>query len=1726
MRVSKNLKSSVLKSIAISALIDEVDFAFRSKAKMSRIFLSHSSDDNGCAFLLKRWLATQGWDDVFLDLDPLRGIAAGERWERALYNAASRCEVVLFLVSRAWLDSDWCMKEFNLASRLNKRLFGVLIEDIPIRELPATLTGTWQVVPLASGHDHIMLSDILPGTHEEVHATFSQEGLTRLRGGLERAGLDARFFAWPPADDPDRAPYRGLLPLEAADAGIFFGREARMIEALDRIRGIKDGVSPRLLILLGASGAGKSSFLRAGLLPRLRRDERNYFPLPVIRPERSVINGDAGLVYSLAAAFKIQGHAKTMAAIREAVSGGATTLRSLLDELVAHAHRGQAEESTAARPPMLVLAIDQGEELFIAESATESAAFLALLRDLMGDPESELLVLVTIRSDAYEQLQTAKELEGIIQRTQSLTPMPRGAYQLVIEGPAARMKDSSRPLEIKPALVDALLADIEEGGSHDALPLLSFTLERLYREYGASGHLRLEDYEALGRIRGSIEAAVERAFTAADKDHRIVRDRDARLALLKRGLIPWLAGIDPDTGNPRRQTARVAELPEETRPLIKLLVEERLLSTDTNPITGEQTIEPAHEALLRQWSVLKEWLQEDLGALTSLESIKRAAREWNTHSRIDGWLVHRGGRLDDANALLLRADLAAKLDAADRFYLTACRNREETEKLEKAAADEREETERSEKMAALKKAARQSKRISIGVGVAALAMAILGVVAGWQWKLARENQRVADHQRANMMSQLAATEFLHGNEDSALRFSVLGAQIDKSLPKAVATPSFATAQLASILAHGDLRLTLGTLGADSLIFFANFSPDGKRVVTASWDGIARIWDVSTAQEIGELKGHQGRIFFAVYSQDGKRIATASEDKTARVWDAVNYQEIGPPMAHHNQVLSASFNSDGTRIVTASQDKNAHIWDVESGREIKTLEGKQGQVYFAEFSRDGKRIVTSSDDNVARIWDAASGSQLTELRGHQDGIAFAGFSHDGTRVVTASLDNTARIWDTSTGKEIKRLTGHSSFVYSANFSPDGSKIVTASFDNTARIWDAVDGHQIRVLPHDYIVESAAFSEDGKFVVTASDDNTALIWNIESGRKPTVLGHRQMINSAGFSPDGSRVVTTSWDNTARIWNAVTGVQTVELRGHQKPVNSAEFSRDGTHIITVSQDKTLRIWNAATGVELRDTIKIKDPVHSAAFSQDGNLIVAAFEDKSVHVWNAATGEKIGQPVRSGSTVNSVTFSPDGMRIVTASADAAARIWEVATGNEIGDAMKHGAPIHTAVYSQDGRYIVTASDKGAHIWDATTREEIGDPIAPQDQFNSAAFSPDGNYIVTASKNDTARIWDVATRKEIGRAMKHQDAVNSAAFSRDGTQIVTASQDNTARIWDTSPQHEIGAPLKHPARVRSAVFSPGGRYIVTTADRSAYIWDAATGREVGTPIVHSESINFAAFSKGAKYIVTAAGKTAYVWDTATKQEIGTPMQHGERISFAAFDPDGARIVTASDDGNVRIWDAATGHAIGAPMKHEGKVHSAVFSPDGKLVVTASANTVRILVAATGQEVRRLKEHPQPVTFAAFSPDGKHIVSASVDGIVRIWDADTGHPFKEIKGHEGAVQSAVFNSDGTRIVTASDDKTARVWDTNTGTEIEVLNGHQMPLAFAAFSPDDTHVVTASADTTARIWDVHLATMQPKQLIDEACKHQLLAVPRLSRDDMRRFGYPEAEPEIDVCQDNL
>jgi DNA-binding beta-propeller fold protein YncE len=884
-----------------------------------------------------------------------------------------------------------------------------------------------------SGRDHIMRAVLLPETQQEVHVTFSQEGLTRLKLGLERAGLDARFFAWPPDNDPQRSPYRGLKPLEAEDAGIFFGREARTIDALDRLRGLKDAAPPRFLVILGASGAGKSSYLRAGLLPRLARDDRHFLPLPVLRPERAAITGQSGLLSALEVAFAAQGLPVVRAEIRQAIEGGAPALRPLLTRLAEKARAAFVSDEGEARAPILVLAIDQGEELLQADGAVEGVALLALLKDLLAEDSPGLLVLATIRSDRYEQLQTATALEGVNQQTLSLPPMPRGAYQTIIEGPAQRLKDTGRPLTIEPALSQALLADIDEAGGRDALPLLAFTLERLFVEYGARGRLALADYVALGRIKGSIESAVERTLEAADSDPAIPRDRAARLALIRRGLIPALASVDPDTGASRRRVVRRSEIPADALSLIDLLIEQRLLSTDKARGSGEATMEPAHEAFLRQWGPLVDWLNEDAAALAALEGVQRAARDWDAKNRSADWLAHSAGRLEDAETLLKRNDFARFLAPADRDYLDACR----------AGENER----RNRELKEARKLASAQKKIAQRtlIGLIAASIFLVGAV-GAAW---------FGFDRAHEAKQQAAIALQSSAEAQKQSANALKSANDAKANLVTARANFTSALAGLSSAESEHRPVNGAKLALAAWPRKGAMDLPKRDVTL--DAVSRSLDGldERARIITDA-----RVNSVAFSPDGARVLTGSTDNTARLWDAATGKEIRVFKGHEGGVWSVAFSRDGARVLTGSVDATARLWDAATGKEIRAFKGHEGFVRSVAFSPDGARVLTGSVDATARLWDAATGKEIRAFTGHEGPVFAVAFSPDGARVLTGSYDNTARLWDAATGKEIRAFTGHEGYVLAVAFSPDGARVLTGSEDNTARLWGmAVNGDAI-------------------------------------------------------------------------------------------------------------------------------------------------------------------------------------------------------------------------------------------------------------------------------------------------------------------------------------------------------------------------------------------------------------------------------------------------------------------------------------------------------------------------------------------------------------------------------------------------------------------------------------------------------------------------------------------
>jgi hypothetical protein len=918
---------------------------------LSRLFISHSSKNDDWAIALKDWLVRKGWsgpDDIFLDLDPERGIAAGQRWAHALEDAATRCEAVLFLVSEEWLASKWCGDEYQLAKELNKKLFALQVDDVALDRLPGGLTAQWQIVRLRGEPAERFLT-VHPVTTHQSPVHIAKAGLQSLKRGLEKAGIGTETFDLQPDHSGLlgwRAPYRGLEALEPEDAAVFFGRNADIVRGVDVLRGIAARKPPRLLVILGASGAGKSSFLRAGLWPRLLRDDSQWLPLRVIRAGRGgAIEGNEGLLTALEDVH----HRFALRASRADLRARLATPESFI-ALLHELRQAAARRALISEPPypLPVVCLDQGEEVFAASSALESEKLLQLARAAI-DGDAALL-LVSIRSDFYGTMQGAKALAGIDQATLSLGPMPHGELARVIREPAEILRRKAGPTApvFDAAVIERLQQEIE--GEEDALPLLAFVLQRLMREHQGMATIGLAELDRTG----GVAAAINSAADAALDDAGFGSDRTTQRDALRRLFIPRLARIDRETKAPQRRVARQSELPADLLPLARALTERRLLvvklaaQVQSAAAMDTATLEVAHEALLRRWPTLVELLTEDRDALLLLDGVLSAAADWDKSeaARKLDFLAHRGSRLSDAQALASRGADWDREIAPARAYLAACAAREIAEREAKDA-----QLARTQKL----------QRRAFWALAAVLVLAI-AALAGALWNSYETSKR-----EASVFAGVSAIAFREGFCDRALRLAVAG------LPPAKgATPlSFRSEELQddlpSFASARDCYFQLAFNGHAGAVGSAAFSPDGTRIVTASFDHTARVWDAKTGAALATLSGHTDTVYSAAFSPDGTRIVSASRDNTARVWDAKTGTALATLSGHTGGVRNAAFSPDGARIVTASDDKTARVWDAKTGAALATLSGHTGAVYDAAFSPDGTRIVTASEDNTARVW---------------------------------------------------------------------------------------------------------------------------------------------------------------------------------------------------------------------------------------------------------------------------------------------------------------------------------------------------------------------------------------------------------------------------------------------------------------------------------------------------------------------------------------------------------------------------------------------------------------------------------------------------------------------------------------------------------------------------------------------------------------------------------------
>lgn len=1415
---------------------------------MSRVFISHSSANNAEAVAVNAWLVENGWNDIFLDIDPERGLKAGTRWQEALKQAADRCEFVIFLVSPAWTASDWCRVEFLLAKQLNKRIVGVVIDPMDIADLPIEMTSEWQLVDLTSGSRDHRISVTLPHSDETTEVTFSSDGLNRLRFGLLEAGLDARYFAWPPEHDPDRTPYRGLSPLEAEDAGVFFGRDGPVVIGLDTLRGLRDAAPPRLLVILGASGAGKSSFLRAGLLPRLAREDQHFIPLPVLRPERAVVTGEHGLIASLEAALKTFGLPHPRADIRAAIDEGPEKFSILLKDIVAAASNRLGNRPQDARDPTLVLAIDQAEELFLADGADEAKTFMECLRALTSNDAPPAIAIFTIRSDSYEQLQTAPILEELRQHAMSLPPMPKGAYKEVIEGPVHRLEGTPRAVDIEDQLTDKLLTEIEAGGAKDALPLLAFTLERLYREYHAGGALKVTHYDALGGIRGSIEAAVEEALKKADVNSAIPKDRLARIALLRRGLIPWLAGIDFESGTPRRRVARLSEIPVEARPLIDLLVEQRLLSTDVDQDTGETTIEPAHEALLRQWGMLEGWLEEDFEDLATADGVRRAARDWDANNRDNEWLAHTGGRLEQAERVTTRTDLTQSFTATERAYIGAARHREYERKKKEAERQQRE-------VDAARRLARRTTVGLVAASVLALAASAIGYYAFQQKQNADVQTEVARtaEQRA-ISAQKQAEKSAERADTEAKRVSMaLSRVITGGAKEAYAAGDYGTAALLALQAlprvNAGGKLDPGephwpeakTVLAQSLVKGREQSslsiptvsklvalPDGGFLTVSSnedWFGVD-VWQEEDKVwvNVGRLKGTNATVLPSgeiVTSHLGRILFWT---RTSGSW-AISRILKG----HKNHIVELFIGKEG-EIVSRSRDRTVRVWTKigTNWQTTDTLHNLPEHGLTQIFQRSNTQFIAGSDNGL-ELWERSHEGTWGQPRTIKDSGRGSHLAIlDGRWLVQGSRTGTLTLYGDYYHRLYSVRTSDSSEI--TTLSPiSRNQFVTGHTNGTLRFWQAVNDTLIElgrqrnsteeivdaiVLGDGRIVTASGKSNKSKLTIWSS---TAWLPSQPTGGFVTPLSKDRVLISGS--------IYKSNDDQLILLDELKDQSTQQVHTKYSTAPPLPLPRDRFAIFGYGgKVEVIRKVNESWQTEAKFKVQTRDS-RSGAVALSSGQIAWWSPRHHIQVW-AQEGRSwriSGKIRRNGNTLRTVGVMP-GNRILTCWKNGPAEIWHERESawvlmSKLSDEVRCS---HKFFPLGTSEFVVSAYAEPAQVW--SERDGVWHRTASL-QGQLRTVTPDGRVVTT--EGTVAKVWSRnANEWSVHATLEgHSHKISSVHALTNGTLITYAYVSNgpgESVVWSKKSQSPTGLIQVAKSRVPRCLSSAQRKKYGIEADRCA----------------------------------------------------------------------------------------------------------------------------------------------------------------------------------------------------------------------------------------------------------------------------------------------------------------
>jgi WD40 repeat protein/DNA-binding XRE family transcriptional regulator len=1158
-------------------------------------------------------------------------------------------------------------------------------------------------------------------------------------------------------------PYKGLYFFDESDSELFFGRE-KLIEILVNRVNIGLDSNQRFLAVVGASGSGKSSVVRAGLIPALRWQQASSgWPVYVITPTSRPLNALAALLQrELRQNLAYQNFV-------EDLSRDTQALGKNLNHLTVY---------TGAAHSLLV--IDQFEELFtLCRNEVEQTTFIENLLNAASQPDGITILVIVLRADFYVHCARFDLLRKALAKHQEyIGSMTSTELRYAIEEPARRGH-----WELEDGLVELLLHDVGAKAGHapepGALPLLSHALLATWqRRRGRK--LTLSGYTASGGIRGAIAETAEAVFQDRLEPAQRMIARQVFLRLTE-------FGDQATTADTRRRVCFDELVPspeakEQVHEVLKTLADARLIITD------QDFAEVAHEALIREWPTLRTWIEENRESLRLHRHLTEAAQEWEKMNREPG-VLYRGARLaqvlewsdvhnDDLN-LLERSFLdasqtlvnqeAAEREAQRQKALEAARKLAETER---ARAEEQTQSNRR-----LRQRAVSLTIAFVIVVVLALVVLIFGQRAIRAENLATSRELAAasvnnlqvDPERSVLLALQALDEVDTLEARNALH---------RALPEL----------------HSIFTLPAHARGAVDV----DFSPDGTRIASIGEDGTAKMWDVGSGQLLFTLENDSGETSSSVaFSPNGKILATAWATQVI-FWDAesgeklytFSGQSVGTDIGYNLGVGQISFSPDGTHLAVANMDGESKVWDIASKSEFLSLRSEEQPAKAIAYSSDGNLLANGGDEGVIRVWDAGSGEEkfTFPLGGIIHRVAF---SPNDSSLAAASEDGSVKVWDAETGQELlslPRLSG----LYSIDFLSNGT-LVTAGQDGTARVWDSVSGQQLLTLAgHKSTVVGVAGSPDGKRIATSGYDETVRIWDATPGYEVlTITGHTDIVWDVSYSPDGKQLASVSVDGTAKLWDADSGQLLLNLSSGNAPTDGftgLAFSPGGEQFATGGLDGTITLWDSQNGEILKTLLGHTNMVVGLTFSQDGNQLASASWDGTAKVWDIATGKEITtfQGHQAPVLLVGITFSPDGKYVFTGGDDDYVRMWDAVTGQELETFSGSGKDIFGVALSPDGNLLAMGDQDGViTLWDVESGNKMRTLSGHTGLILRLGFSRDGTRLASASFDRLAKVWDVGTGDEVVSLYGNTGNVFGVSFSPDGSHLVTAGADGTIRTFE-----------------------------------------------------------------------------------------------------------------------------------------------------------------------------------------------------------------------------------------------------------------------------------------------------------------------------------------------------